>query len=901
MVRFTLSAALLAAAALARANLSAPQTVPGAFIVEYEEDQDTGSFINSIDDDASLRKDLRYKLFKGASIQFTNVEKSEDAAAKVLAMPKVKNVWPLRRYPLPQHTVHSTGSSVAAEMVKRQLQGNGTDTFSPHLQTQVNKFRDAGITGQGIKIGVVDTGTDYLHPALGGCFGPGCLVAYGRDIVGDNYDGSNTPVPDADPMDTCQGHGTHVAGIIAAQSNNPYGIIGAAQGVTLGSYRVFGCQGDVGNDVLIAAFNQAYEDGSDIISASIGGPSGWSDDPWATVVSRIVKNGVPCLISAGNEGDLGIFYASTAADGRGVTAIGSIDNTLSPALLNNASFTVNGAAGGSFGFTPGSPALWNGASLPLYPIGFDTTDPANGCDPYPASIPDLSGYAVLVRRGTCTFVQKVQNAVAKGAKYVVFYNNAAGTTAVSASVAGVSGVAMVTGEQGAAWVKALQAGSKVSVSLPDSGSATKFLANFENTASAGFLSTYTSWGPTFDLEVKPQFSTPGGMILSTYPRNQGSYGVLSGTSMACPLAAGIYALVMNVRGTKDPRVLENAISATAKPNFFNTGTAASTRKLLAPVPQQGGGLVQAWDAAHATTLLSVSSLALNDTNHFAAKHEFAISNTAKTAITYALGSAGAATAYTYAAEGDITPAGFPNALVANYASVAFSPSGNITIPAGQRKIITVTFTPPAGLNAKLLPVYSGYITVNGTDGAALSLPYMGVAGDMRSVTVLDKSQTHLSQSSDRTFAPVPANTTFTLAPPGHANDTIYRNRTVAPEVAVMLAMGSALVRGDVVPLSNDTSAQANTTLVLGTKTLGQINEFPVLLNPRGDFAVRWEGQLADGSYVPAGRYKVVIKALKIFGNPDKAEDYDSTETVPFTITYATLPKRRSVRTSKRGY
>jgi len=58
-----------------------------------------------------------------------------------------------------------------------------------------------------------------------------------------------------------------VAGIIAAKDKK-YGFTGAAPDVTLGAYKVFGCIGFVGNDVLIAAFNQAYEDGSDIITVS---------------------------------------------------------------------------------------------------------------------------------------------------------------------------------------------------------------------------------------------------------------------------------------------------------------------------------------------------------------------------------------------------------------------------------------------------------------------------------------------------------------------------------------------------------------------------------------------------------------------------------------------------------
>jgi subtilisin family serine protease len=165
---------------------------------------------------------------------------------------------------------------------------------------------------------------------LGGCFGAGCLVSYGTDLVGDAYDGNNKGVPDPDPMD-CGGHGTHVAGSIAAQSN-PFDFTGASPGVQLGAYKVFGCDGQVSNDVLIAAYNMAYEAGSDIITASIGGPAGWSEEPWAVAVQRIVEHGVPCTVAAGNEGAVGLFYASTAANGKKVTAVASVDNTKTPAL-----------------------------------------------------------------------------------------------------------------------------------------------------------------------------------------------------------------------------------------------------------------------------------------------------------------------------------------------------------------------------------------------------------------------------------------------------------------------------------------------------------------------------------------------------------------------------------------
>src|SRR5688500_17746277 len=63
------------------------------------------------------------------------------------------------------------------------------------------------LTGAGQTIAIIDTGVDYTHPGLGGGFGPGHKVIAGYDFVDD----------DPDPLDT-YGHGTHVAGMLAADS-----------------------------------------------------------------------------------------------------------------------------------------------------------------------------------------------------------------------------------------------------------------------------------------------------------------------------------------------------------------------------------------------------------------------------------------------------------------------------------------------------------------------------------------------------------------------------------------------------------------------------------------------------------------------------------------------------------
>lgn len=102
--------------------------------------------------------------------------------------------------------------------------------------SNVDKLHASGIKGIGIKIAVIDTGVDYRHPSLGGCFGAGCKISFGYDLVGDNYPDTTTPSPD--PLTTCApgGHGTHVMGIIGMEdgASEGFGLVGVAPEATLG-------------------------------------------------------------------------------------------------------------------------------------------------------------------------------------------------------------------------------------------------------------------------------------------------------------------------------------------------------------------------------------------------------------------------------------------------------------------------------------------------------------------------------------------------------------------------------------------------------------------------------------------------------------------------------------------
>jgi subtilisin family serine protease len=443
---------------------------------------------------------------------------------------------------------------------------------------------------------------------------------------------------------------------------------------------------------------------------------------------------------------------------------------------------------------------------------------------------------------------------------------------VSVAVNGIKGVGMVTAELGAEWISLLASGSKLTIDIVDPASSPRFLSSETNIETGGFLSTFTSWGPTWEVDVKPQLAAPGGLILSTYPLALGGYAVVSGTSMACPLTAAVYALIASVRGTFDPATLENVLSATSNPNVFHDG--AQAFPYLAPVAQQGAGLIQAYDAAHTTTLLSVSSLSFNDTDHFVRKANFTIRNLGTEDVSYSLSNVVAATAYTLDSS-SIFPAVFPNELVPGTASLLFS-EDKVTVPAGGSAMITVAPTVPADLDASRLPVYSGYIALNATNGESLSLPYLGVVGSLHDAAVLDKNSTYLTTSADQTN-PVPANQTFVLP----ATNGTGTNSTVYPVFFVSLALGSPLIRADVVPQGNQ-----NATTVLGARTLGNTFGFPTLYKARGGFRTQWDGTLEDGRYAPAGTYTLLIRALKIFGDAAREEDYETQETVSFSIRFA---------------
>jgi len=193
------------------------------------------------------------------------------------------------------------------------------------------------VTGKGVRVAVIDTGVDYGHPDLGGGLGPGHKVITGYNFIADTYD----------PMDD-HGHGTHVAGIVAADG----GVVGVAPGASLLAYKVLARSGEGDESDVIAAIEMALDpdgdpatpDGAAVMNLSLGG-SGNPDDPMCQAVDAAAAAGSVVVIAAGNNGRyLGLDSPGLAQRGIGVGASTKGDEL--------ARFSSLGPVGGTWAIKP---------------------------------------------------------------------------------------------------------------------------------------------------------------------------------------------------------------------------------------------------------------------------------------------------------------------------------------------------------------------------------------------------------------------------------------------------------------------------------------------------------------------------------------------------------------------
>lgn len=422
-------------------------------------------------------------------------------------------------------------------------------------------FDDADLAGQGVKIAVLDTGIDHVHPFFRddnldfpeGTWPKGNGDEWGYDVT----QFTNEKVIAAyvfwdedlelDPGDE-NGHGTHVSGTAGGRADTltdvGESVGGVAPGAWLGNYNVFAGGGSTASENVIAAVEQATTDDFDVINMSLGGPIDEPEDPLMEASENAIAAGVTVVSSAGNSGPEAETVTSPAA-APNVVAVGASSNDW--AVFDSLSVTDGTDEIGDVPYAPGvqggeveaeilDAPIVNWADLP--DLGSTTKLACDG-QGNPNDVPTLSGDpVVLVQRGSCSFAEKAENIRDAGGRAMIVYNrdDAPPDEIVTMTLQNEVDLpsAFITNVDGDALVDFIRTHAAPTVDL-----------TFDDVAvdrEPNDLAGFSSRGPGPELEVKPELSAPGVNIYAAAPDD--GWATLSGTSMASPHTAGSAALLI---------------------------------------------------------------------------------------------------------------------------------------------------------------------------------------------------------------------------------------------------------------------------------------------------------------------------------------------------------------------
>ncbi len=479
---------------------------------------------------------------------------------------------------------------------------------APPVWNGTNPGAPAQYRGEGTVLGVIDSGINFGSPSFA-AVGPVDGYTHINPLGAGNYLGTCAPGEvDAGrcndkliggydfvcgaPTNACGGtnireepgfgdtnsHGSHTASTTAGNTRDvvfsgaPVRISGVAPRANIIAYDA--CytntatgQGLCPNTATIASVDQAIADGIvTAINYSIGGGA----EPWSEAVSlgflAAVDAGIYVAASAGNSGPgpntLGhvepwVSASAAAQHGRAGFSIAMSVTGPAPVPANLAPVLVSEGTGG----VPHSATI--PATTPLrISAGISTT--SDGCAAYPANT--FAGSIAVIRRGTCSFSIKTNNAAAAGAVAVVIANNAAGVIlpSVPGTTIPVFSVTQAEGDALRNFGQANPTTATAQITFPAIG-----VPNLPDA-----LASFSSRGPAGNFNIlKPDTTAPGVSVLAVtagtaVTGSEQSIGLLSGTSMASPHHAGSAMLIRQARPTWTVPEIKSALALTANQQVF---------------------------------------------------------------------------------------------------------------------------------------------------------------------------------------------------------------------------------------------------------------------------------------------------------------------------------------------
>ncbi|KAH8879144.1 subtilisin-like protein, partial [Thozetella sp. PMI_491] len=843
--------------------------------------------------------------FFGLSINIYG-ETNVTAEVKLMAIPNVVSVFPIWK-------LHRPGSGLSnTSTTKAPVSERSADVLSHLKLCDIDRLHDLGIKGKGMKIAIIDTGVDYLHPSLGGGFGPGYKIGFGAQYVSD-YGYLDGP----DPLATCAGggHGTHVSGIVGMQDpeNFGFGMVGVAPEATIGMYRVFTCDGFTTTEIILRAMIQAGVDGADVVSMSLGSYFPFeSYEPFAETTYGLYNQNVAVVAAAGNYGQEGLYSPSSPAVGPYAISIGSVSNTKFPVV-----YSGEDSRGRSFQYASVYPVPADPEGYDVYMIGtgmnpneIDDYERA-GCDTINANawwsakkaIANINKTIIMVPPSLCG--PYTMQEYWSGIKYVLQYvadNNDPYASQNNLPEQLDDGVLYMNLDN--------KSGLKIEEGFNKSGGYLNYKLYFTSSAFSsvkqggpGLMSNYSGMGPTWDtVEVKPQLSAPGGNILSTWPtlRSLGSYGIISGTSMAAPYAAAAYALVKSQFPALGVQAIRNMLQSTATPLPW-----VYDQSILSTVAHQGSGLINPYNAINYQSTVSPSELHLGDLDDMVRRgtsvQNITITNKSTRSKTYVITHQGAGYAeyYPYPAldlPPDAMAQGFPQ--YDTYGTVDISP-GTVSVEAGKSVTVEVVIKGPPLTDFQIFkgPVFSGFIIVTNNNDK-FSVPYLGVPFARREAPYMDLTNNtglQLPDVASYTQQPNPDGWSFSWVATPNTGFQTYTYYDQFPVVRLSLLQFSGYVRIDMVP--------ANTTFMPTVYGFDTSVKYELLDNPLptvdyflgipiyGNLAYAWNllpgwsevfwdpvalaAENDSSIAVPDGDYRALISVLRLDGNLTNPGDYET--------------------------